>query len=141
MASRDMSGILNPKKVNNMKYLPLLPLLAIGACASIVNGTQQSLSVKTSPVDAQCTLKNSKGTWFVETPGSVTVQRSYGNLHVSCHKDDKLYGSQDVKSTTKPIAFGNVLFGGVIGAGVDIGNGAAYDYPNLIEVHMKPKGW
>lgn len=32
------------------------------------------------------------------------------------------------------MAFGNLLFGGVIGAGVDIGTGAAYDYPNLISV-------
>jgi phosphoketolase len=31
---------------------------------------------------------------------------------------------------------GNILFGGPIGAGVDMASGAAYDYPNLITVMM-----
>ena len=34
------------------------------------------------------------------------------------------------------MAFGNILFGGVIGAAVDVGTGAAYDYPPLITVYM-----
>lgn len=34
------------------------------------------------------------------------------------------------------MAFGNILFGGVIGAAVDAGSGAAYDYPTLISVIM-----
>jgi hypothetical protein len=41
-----------------------------------------------------------------------------------------------VKSSTKAMAFGNILFGGVIGAGVDVATGAAYDYPTLITVVM-----
>jgi hypothetical protein len=38
----------------------------------------------------------------------------------------------------KSIAFGNILFGGVIGAGVDMASGAAYDYPTVISVLMTP---
>jgi hypothetical protein len=34
------------------------------------------------------------------------------------------------------MAFGNILLGGVIGAAVDVGTGAAYDYPSLITVLM-----
>jgi hypothetical protein len=34
------------------------------------------------------------------------------------------------------MAFGNIIFGGVIGAAVDAGSGAAYDYPPLISVIM-----
>jgi phosphoketolase len=41
-----------------------------------------------------------------------------------------------VNSSTKGMAFGNILFGGPIGAGVDMASGAAYDYPNLITVMM-----
>lgn len=39
-------------------------------------------------------------------------------------------------SHTKSLAFGNILFGGVIGAAVDVGSGAAYDYPSLISVQL-----
>ena len=34
------------------------------------------------------------------------------------------------------MAFGNILIGGVIGVGVDVATGAAYDYPDLITVQM-----
>jgi hypothetical protein len=38
------------------------------------------------------------------------------------------------------MAFGNILFGGFIGAGVDMSTGAAYDYPDLIHVAMGETG-
>jgi hypothetical protein len=41
-----------------------------------------------------------------------------------------------VKSTTKAMAFGNIIFGGLIGVGIDVGTGSAYDYPDLISVPM-----
>ncbi|KFI09060.1 hypothetical protein JN27_00380 [Massilia sp. BSC265] len=32
------------------------------------------------------------------------------------------------------MAFGNIIFGGVVWAGVDVASGAAYDYPNLFQI-------
>lgn len=38
---------------------------------------------------AVCKLSNDKGTWYVSgTPGSVTIQRAYGDLIVTCEKGD-----------------------------------------------------
>ena len=110
-------------------------------CASIVNGQNQSVSVETrtetGPIaGANCKLSNNKGTWFVTTPGSTIVQRSYEDLSVRCEKESNEPGMASVKSSTKAMAFGNILFGGIIGAGVDISTGAAYDYPTLISVIM-----
>lgn len=110
-------------------------------CASIVNGQNQSVSVEArmdaAPVSgASCKLSNNKGTWYVTTPGSTTVQRSYEDLAVRCEKESLDAGIAAVKSSTKAMAFGNILFGGVIGAGVDVATGAAYDYPTLITVLM-----
>lgn len=113
----------------------------IVGCASIVNGQNQSLSVATRSatgpvIGASCKLTNNKGEWFVTTPGSVTVHRSFQDLAVRCEKADQEPGLMSVQSSTKGMAFGNILFGGIIGAGVDIGTGAAYDYPALITVVM-----
>ena len=110
-------------------------------CASIVNGQNQSISVESrtdsGPVaGASCKLSNNKGTWFVTTPGSTIVQRSFEDLSVRCDKDTLEPGLVSVKSSTKAMAFGNIIFGGVIGAGVDMSTGAAYDYPTLITVQM-----
>lgn len=119
--------------------LTLLPVFT--GCASIVSGQNQPLSVETrlkgSPISgASCTMLNDKGQWFVTTPGTVTVQRSYNDLSVSCDAAGAAKGITMVKSATKPMAFGNLLFGGVIGVGVDVATGAAYDYPTLITVEM-----
>ena len=127
------------------KILSSISLLFVAAaltsCASIVNGNQQSVSVKTGEIQgATCTLKNNKGIWYVNnTPGSVTVHRSYDALDVSCEKKGYGFGDEKVASKTKAMAFGNALFGGVIGAGVDMADGAAYDYPTIIDVPMGRK--
>lgn len=117
------------------KYLLLLSLVAITNCASITTGQNQSVSVNTAPhTGANCTLTNDKGKWHIPvTPGSVVVQRSFSDLNVSCTKNH-LAGMNTVKSKTKAMAFGNVLFGGVIGAAVDTGTGSAFDYPTSIDV-------
>ncbi|HZZ92298.1 MAG TPA: hypothetical protein VFE23_07035 [Usitatibacter sp.] len=117
-------------------------VLAISSgCASIVSGHNQPLSVNTPECEgASCTLTNSKGTWYVKSPGSVTVHRAYGDLMVTCSKEGYMSATSSVASSTKGMAFGNILFGGVIGAGVDIGTGAAYDYPNVISNPIACKG-
>ena len=114
----------------------IVPVLLAG-CASIVDGSTQSVSVVTIPhAGAECKLANDKGNWYVkQTPGSVSVQRAYSPLKVTCGME-AWAGEAQVESITKNMAFGNILFGGPIGAGVDMGTGAAYDYPNEISVTM-----
>lgn len=109
----------------------------LSGCASIVSGVNQSLTVDTPGCrGASCRLTNDKGNWAVTTPGSVVVHRAYGPLTVICTKDEVTSETTTVVSKTKGMAFGNILFGGVIGAGVDAGTGAAYDYPVSIVVPM-----
>jgi hypothetical protein len=124
-----------------MLFLAAIPIVSLCGCASIVNGQTQVVSVKTLAQGAEiskadCTMLNNKGTWYVTTPGTVSIHRSYQDLHITCKKDGLDPGTATVKSSTKGMAFGNILFGGVIGAGVDAGTGAAYDYPQLISVTM-----
>ncbi|MGH7154811.1 MAG: hypothetical protein ACREF3_12865 [Acetobacteraceae bacterium] len=106
-----------------------------------MDGTNQSLSVDTTSqgqelAGAQCSLTNNKGTWFVTTPGTVTVHRSYDAMNVKCTDTGYAPAITTSNSSTKGMAFGNILFGGLIGAGVDMSTGAAYDYPVLITVPM-----
>jgi hypothetical protein len=128
-----------------MNYFSLAILLGFVSlttgCASIVNGQNQSLSVETRQkakqfVGANCKLSNDKGTWYVTTPGSTTVRRSFENMAVLCEKDGSEPGIASVKSSTKGMAFGNILFGGPIGAGIDMANGSAFDYPSLLTIDM-----
>ncbi|MCA1248798.1 hypothetical protein [Massilia sp. MS-15] len=114
---------------------------SLTGCASIVSGTNQIVSVETRQaagnVDgATCKLENDKGVYYVTTPGTVTVRRAYGDMSVRCEKPGMEAGIATIKSSTKGMAFGNIVFGGVIGVGVDIASGAAYDYPTLFQIMM-----
>jgi hypothetical protein len=113
----------------------------LSGCASIVNGQNQVISVEArnnaqQVTGATCQLNNGKGIYYVTTPGTVTVQRAYDDMNVKCEKENLQPGITAVKSSTKGMAFGNILLGGFIGAAVDAGTGAAYDYPSLISVIM-----
>lgn len=117
----------------------LLGFTLLTSCASIVSGRYQKISVKTMPVQgARCTLENNKGTWFVDkTPAIVSVHRSFYDLTVNCQRKDYGSGTSIIKSNTKALAFGNAIFGGAVGAGVDMANGSAYDYPREIQVPLR----
>ena len=118
-------------------------LVALSGCASIIDGSTQVVSVKTiadgtDVAGAACTLRNNKGEWYLTTPGTVSVHRSYDDINVKCAKDGYIANVGTVSSSTRGMTFGNILFGGLIGAGVDMGTGAAYDYPSPIVVQLHP---
>jgi hypothetical protein len=124
-----------------LSVLAIAALSSLTGCASIVSGTSQVVSVETlhssgAVAGATCKLQNDKGVYYVTTPGTVTVHRAYGDMNVKCEKPGFEAGLANVKSSTKGMMAGNILFGGVIGAGVDAASGAAYDYPALFQVMM-----
>ena len=123
---------------NIIFILALSSFTALTGCASIVNGTSQKVTVHTGAVDgASCRLMNNKGQWTIsKTPGMAIVHRSYQDLTIDCAKAGFGKVEKKVPSKTKAMAFGNILFGGGIGAGIDMANGSAYDYPSDIIVPM-----
>jgi hypothetical protein len=121
----------------------LVPLITLSACASIIGGSSQSVSVKTTSGTtdvngAQCTLTNDKGVWYTTSPGSVTVHRSFNDLNVKCEHDGYIANAGNVPSGTRAMMLGNILFGGLIGVAVDAGTGSAYDYPAPIIINLQP---
>lgn len=69
------------KRLGSLSRVVAAAVLLAG-CASIVGGTTQILSVCVvsageEVAGAHCKLANDKGTWFVTTPGTASVHRSY----------------------------------------------------------------
>jgi hypothetical protein len=119
----------------------MLAFAGLTGCASIVSGTNQLVSVETRAPSgavsgASCKLQNDKGVYYVTTPGTVTVHRAYGDMLVTCDKSGLPTTTASFKSSTKAMLAGNIIFGGAIGAGVDMASGAAYDYPALLQIMM-----
>lgn len=115
-------------------------LLQIG-CASITGSRNQPISVTTThegkPVNgAYCTLVNDKGTWHVNTPGSVVILKAYGDMSATCKKEETHVGVATFQSASEGATWGNILAGGLIGYAVDASTGAGFSYPPTLNVEM-----
>lgn len=118
-----------------------MSLVLLGGCATITNGRFQQVTVQTQPPGADCMLSNDKGEWEVNsTPGIVQVHRSLNYLKVACHKTGYQTATTSAGSNVKKMMVGNVLFGGVIGAGIDTADGSGFSYPNVINLNLQPNG-
>lgn len=90
-------------------------------------------------VGAGCTLTNDAGSWFLTTPGSVTVHKSTGDLAIDCKKDE-IFGRQTLVSKSNGAVWGNIIAGGGIGYIVDRNTGAGFDYPSTTMISMRKIG-
>ena len=107
--------------------------------ATIIKGTTQSVSVTTPPIEgAKCELKNSQGTWFVTSPGSVVVHKTKTDLIVTCKKEGYQDASITIPAKFNSVTAGNIVAGGLIGIGVDAASGANYGYEEVTALRMTP---
>ena len=113
--------------------------LSIGGCASITRGSSQSVAITTPPTTgALCNLNSSQGNWQVTSPGAVTVEKSSEDIQVRCEKDGFQPAVAVIPSNFEGWTIGNLVFGGIIGLGVDAATGAINKYPNSFQVPMVP---
>jgi len=131
-------NFLNPTYFLMKNLISIATLLVLTGCASVSGSKLQPLSIQTIQDGKEvsgvgCTLTNDAGKWFVTTPGSVTVQKSTGDMAVDCTKDE-LKGRENLVSKSNGSVWGNILLGGGIGYIVDRNTGAGFDYPNSVTV-------
>lgn len=129
------------KASENCLYVPLFACFVSG-CASITGSEMQSLSVTAADGDgkaiekAECVLDNDKGHWVASTPSFVMVHRSAEDLTVVCKKDGFTDGVLKAVSRAAGSMFGNIIFGGGVGALIDHNKGNGYNYPDQLPVKM-----
>ena len=112
----------------------------ISGCATIVDGTTQSVAISTSPVQgAACTLTNVVGTYSATTPASIIVRRTKNDLTATCTKDGYEPGVSVAPATFGGATFGNIVLGGGVGAIVDAASGANYYYQSPITIPLGEK--
>ena len=116
----------------------LLPVL--GGCASIVEGTDQQVTVNTTPEGAKCELTRSGEVIGVAnpTPQTLTLSKSKNDGSIVCEKAGFQSATAVLDSEFEAMTLGNLLVGGVIGVGVDAATGALNEYDSLITVPLTP---
>ena len=115
-------------------------VLSLTGCATIMEGSGQSVSISTSPAGALCDVDRAGvhlGT-VATTPGSLRLDKSKNDITVSCTKDG--YQPASVSESPKFVGttFGNVLIGGLVGVVVDAASGANFAYPTEVRLELAP---
>ncbi len=121
--------------------LALLAPLAFSGCATVFTGEMQNVALDAQSADgeplaqADCTLKNDRGSWQAESPAQVQVRRSDADLMVECRKDGFEAGFARLISRVYPGFVAEALLWGV-GPLVDHMTGSAYNYPDKVSIKM-----
>jgi hypothetical protein len=110
-------------------------------CASLSTGGNQSIAVKTEPPGATCDLhRDGDLIAHVErTPGAATVAKSGHDIAVNCALQGRMPGAAVIPANMAGATFGNVIFGGFLGYGIDLASGAASEYPRGVRIWMDPE--
>ena len=119
---------------NSIKIIFItLVIFSFSNCASIIPDSTQVVSVDMPNCKgAKCTMTNSEGIFYIQsTPGSTAIQKAYGDLTITCEKENFSFTSIH-KSKANMATYGNILLGGIPGALIDGGSGKGYDYPTLL---------
>jgi hypothetical protein len=126
----------------NMK--PIFALLAVPflftGCASIMNDSTHPMKVETKTADGQlvsgseCKLTNDYGSASFRSGDTTQVRRSNKDLDVTCIHPQNPEARARAISRVNGSMFGNLVFGGGIGAIIDHSKGTAYTYPTWIQL-------
>jgi hypothetical protein len=116
--------------------------LWLASCASVMSGTDQALTVITEPAGAACELTRdgAKLGYVNPTPASITIQKGWDDIIVTCRKE----GYEDTAATVASThdawsSAGNVLVWGIffpVAMAVDAGSGAMNEYPPTVVIRL-----
>src|SRR5688572_16332852 len=120
----------------------LIALTAASGCATLTSSDVQPLALTTHTEQGQavekvkCTARNDKGFWEATSPAILQVRRSPEDLLVECKVEGQPDGHLKAVSRVAGGMFGNIIFGGGIGAIIDHSRGTGYNYPDRLPVKM-----
>lgn len=125
---------------NHPLLFVLIAAVSCVGCSTITQSETQTLSLTATyqdkPVDPECRLTNDKGSWDTKAPANIAVRKSNEDLEVTCKKEGMPNGILKAISRAAGSMFGNIIFGGGIGAIIDHNKGTGYDYPNQLPIKM-----
>ncbi|WP_124459700.1 hypothetical protein [Variovorax sp. KBW07] len=109
-------------------------------CASVTHGTTQNVKIETMTAEgkvvngAKCLISNDRNDAVMRSGDSVPVRRSGANLSIECTQPGLAPANGQAVSRANVGMAGNILIGGLVGAAVDAGTAAGYNYPSWIQL-------
>lgn len=115
--------------------LTILTLIFFCNCATITKDESQPVAFSSEPQGAEVSINSvPMGT----TPTTVMVKRKMGTTMVGIYKEGYHKENFALDKSVAAMTFGNIIFGGIIGVGVDVATGKATDYQESVHVNLRP---
>lgn len=123
---------------SNTVWFAVAILAMTSGCATVTRGLHEALVIESDPSGAEASLSNGLR---CTTPCSVKVRRR-GDIVVTLEKDGYETVSATVTSSIDTVGSaamaGNLVSGGIVGAGIDAGTGAMHSHkPNPLVVKLE----
>jgi hypothetical protein len=119
-----------------MRILLLTSFLCIlSGCATIVKDDSQPVAFSSEPQDAIIRLNNMP---IGKTPSTIMVKRKMGETMIEISKDGYKTEAFPLDKSVASMTFGNIIFGGLIGIGVDAATGKNTNYVDSVHVNLIP---
>ena len=120
--------------------IALSGLVALVGCASITNDSSHPLKIETRTAagveikGADCKVINDYGDRTSKSGDTTQVRRSSKDLDINCTSAGQPDAQGRAISRANGGMFGNIIFGGGIGAIIDHNKGTAYTYPTWVQL-------
>jgi hypothetical protein len=113
-------------------WMSAVGVLLWSGCASVLHSDVQHVKVTAKcndrVVPAACVAQNAKGVWHFQAPGAIAVRKDVTALQIACKSLFFPEITATVPSRLNLSMAGNLLVGGLVGAGVDVYRGAGFAY-------------
>ncbi len=113
----------------------------LGGCGSIVRGTSEDVAINAQPAGTDIRTSNGHQ---CQTSCVIKVPRKDAFTVIASkpgYQTETVQVSTEVSGGGAAGMAGNILLGGVIGAGVDVATGASLDHtPNPVNIVLEPEG-
>ena len=130
-----------PTKTNATRLIAVLAAAGMtltAGCATITRSSSQTVTFKTTPSGAS--VKTSHGHYCPSTPCGIRMKRNkefIATLEKEGCETAQATVSYGMQGEGTAMMAGNIVFGGIIGAGVDAMSGANMSLkPNPVEVNL-----
>lgn len=122
-----------------MKYIIVFSVLAsafcFSGCATITKDDSQPVAFSSDPQGAIVKINNiPRGV----TPTTIMVKRAMKKQMISFEMEGYHSETFKLEKSVAGMTFGNIIFGGLIGVGVDIATGKATNYEESVHVKLIP---
>lgn len=127
--------------MKNSRFWTVVPLIAAGVscsggCATLINSDDQIVAFNSEPDGATVAVD---GVPMGKTPVALPVARKGGSKMITFSKEGYKTINVELPNTLNAALAGNILFGGLIGLGVDAVSGRGGGYQKSLSV-MLTKG-